>query len=164
MKGTNFNFLTFLPPLLGSQLLPRTPGFDRNYLKEQSVFRSKLREKANSSVVQIFKKREKVLPRMVALEPDPNFYKIIEFTGSEKYSETEIYPQCLQGQRCPCHPLPFTSEGETLEWLPGNRDGQNAALETCLEKRDPFYWEVCSDYNPQDSKEVPPSPWLLWPV
>lgn len=58
MKGTNFNFLTFLPPLSGSQLLLQIPGVDRNYFKEKSVFRSKLREKSKSSVVQIFKKRE----------------------------------------------------------------------------------------------------------
>lgn len=57
MKGTNFNFLTSLPTLFGSQLLLQIPGVDRNYFKEQSVFRSKLREKSKSSVVQILKKR-----------------------------------------------------------------------------------------------------------
>lgn len=43
VKSTNVNFLTFLPPLLGSQLLPEIPGVDGNYFKEQFVFRSKLR-------------------------------------------------------------------------------------------------------------------------
>lgn len=44
VKSTNFNFLTFLPPLLGSRLLLEIPGVGGNYFKEQFVFRSKLRE------------------------------------------------------------------------------------------------------------------------